>query len=76
MILIQPIRNPSVTLYPFHIRDDFDQGYHQQAHNAKSLWKKLAIVLQEFNSENAQKEENPLIESDPVEGHTFTIRSF
>ena len=44
------IKNPSITLYPFHLRDDRDKGYKQVAKNAQILWENLADnVGQEFN---------------------------
>ena len=44
------IKNPSISLYPFHLRDDRDEGYKQVAKNAKSLWENLADhVGKEFN---------------------------
>lgn len=36
------IKNPSITLYPFHLRDDSDEGYGQVAKNAQTLWENLA----------------------------------
>ncbi|MEG4530990.1 hypothetical protein [Microcoleus sp. D2_18a_D3] len=36
------IKNSSITLYPFHLRDDRDEGYGQVARNAQSLWENLA----------------------------------
>ena len=36
------IKNPSITLYPFHLRDDSDEGYDAVAKNAQSLWENLA----------------------------------
>ena len=36
------IKNPSITLYPFHLRDDGDEGYDAVAQNAQSLWENLA----------------------------------
>lgn len=36
------IRNPSITLYPFHLRNDGDEGYQQPAKNADHLWQNLA----------------------------------
>ena len=46
----QQIKNPSITLYPFHLRDDSDEGYGQVARNAQSLWENLADnVGKEFN---------------------------
>jgi len=36
------IKNPSITLYPFHLRDDSDEGYGQVAKNAQNLWENLA----------------------------------
>jgi len=36
------IRNPSITLYPFHLRNDGNEGYQQTAQNAELLWKNLA----------------------------------
>ena len=47
----QQIKNPSITLYPFHLRDDGDEGYGEVAKNAQSLWENLADnVGKEFNS--------------------------
>ena len=44
------IKNPSITLYPFHLRDDRDEGYKQVAKNAQNLWENLADnVGKEFN---------------------------
>lgn len=44
------IKNPSITLYPFHLRDDSDEGYGQVAQNAPSLWENIADnVGKEFN---------------------------
>ncbi|MEG4943056.1 hypothetical protein [Microcoleus sp. F4-D5] len=44
------IKNPSITLYPFHLRDDSDEGYGEVAINAQSLWENLADnVGKEFN---------------------------
>ncbi|MEG4489583.1 hypothetical protein [Microcoleus sp. D2_18a_B4] len=44
------IKNPSITLYPFHLRDDRDEGYGQVARNAQSLWENLADnVGKDFN---------------------------
>ena len=44
------IKNPSISLYPFHLRDDRDEGYQQVAKNAKTLWENLADnVAKEFN---------------------------
>jgi len=44
------IKNPSISLYPFHLRDDRDEGYQQVAKNAKTLWENLADnVGKEFN---------------------------
>ncbi|MBD0307677.1 MAG: hypothetical protein ICV80_05905 [Microcoleus sp. T1-bin1] len=36
------IKNPSISLYPFHLRDDRDEGYKQVAKNAQNLWENLA----------------------------------
>jgi hypothetical protein len=36
------IKNPSITLYPFHLRNDSDEGYDAVAKNAQSLWENLA----------------------------------
>ncbi len=35
------IRNPSITLYPFHLRNDGDEGYQQPAKNAEHIWQNL-----------------------------------
>ena len=44
------IKNPSISLYPFHLRDDRDEGYKQVAKNAQNLWENLADnVGKEFN---------------------------
>ncbi|UNU23837.1 hypothetical protein [Microcoleus vaginatus] len=44
------IKNPSISLYPFHLRDDRDEGYKQVAKNARYLWENLADnVGKEFN---------------------------
>jgi len=44
------IKNPSISLYPFHLRDDRDEGYKQVAKNAQILWENLADnVGQNFN---------------------------
>jgi hypothetical protein len=44
------IKNPSISLYPFHLRDDRDEGYKQVAKNAQYLWENLADnVGKEFN---------------------------
>ncbi len=44
------LKNPSISLYPFHLRDDRDEGYKQVAKNAQSLWENLADnVGKEFN---------------------------
>ncbi|MEG3902115.1 hypothetical protein QUB19_08085 [Microcoleus sp. B4-C5] len=44
------IKNPSITLFPFHLRDDSDEGYGKVARNAQSLWENLADnVGKEFN---------------------------
>lgn len=36
------IKNPSITLYPFHLRNDGDEGYQQPAKNADRIWNNLA----------------------------------
>ncbi|OIP66970.1 MAG: hypothetical protein AUK43_20905 [Oscillatoriales cyanobacterium CG2_30_40_61] len=38
----QQIKNPSITLYPFHLRDDRDESNKQVAKNAQNLWENLA----------------------------------
>jgi len=44
------IKNPSISLYPFHLRDDRDEGYKQVAQKAQILWENLADnVGKEFN---------------------------
>ncbi|MEG3840576.1 hypothetical protein [Microcoleus sp. herbarium14] len=45
------IKNPSITLYPFHLRNDSDEGYDAVAKNAQCLWENLADnVGTKFNS--------------------------
>ncbi|WP_293353615.1 MULTISPECIES: hypothetical protein [unclassified Microcoleus] len=45
------IKNPSITLYPFHLRNDADEGYGAAAKNAQFLWENLADnVGTQFNS--------------------------
>ncbi len=39
---VPQIKNPSITLYPFHLRNDGDEGYEAVAKNAQSLWENLA----------------------------------
>ncbi|MFB2973183.1 hypothetical protein ACE1CD_29830 [Aerosakkonema sp. BLCC-F183] len=36
------IRKSSVTVYPFHLRDDFDLGFQSPAQNVSQLWDNLA----------------------------------
>ncbi|MEG4320661.1 MULTISPECIES: hypothetical protein [unclassified Microcoleus] len=36
------IKNPSITLYPFHLRNDGDEGYQEPAQNADRIWQHLA----------------------------------
>ncbi len=56
------IRNPSVTLYPFHLRDDADQGYQHVGKNAKNLWENLADnVGKEFDISELKSLRNNLI---------------
>ncbi len=44
------LKNPSISLYPFHLRDDRDEGYKQVAKKAQYLWENLADnVGKEFN---------------------------
>ncbi len=44
------LKNPSISLYPFHLRDDRDEGYQQVVKNAQILWENLADnVGKEFN---------------------------
>jgi len=44
------IKNPSITLYPFHLRNDGDEGYQQPAKNAEHIWQTLADnVGEKFN---------------------------
>ncbi|MEG4346299.1 hypothetical protein QUB70_23920 [Microcoleus sp. A003_D6] len=35
------IKNPSITLYPFHLRSDGDEGYQEPAKNAEHIWQNL-----------------------------------
>ncbi|MGL5134021.1 MAG: hypothetical protein ACRC78_15970 [Planktothrix sp.] len=39
---VEQIKNPSITLYPFHLRDDRDESDDQVAKNAQNLWENLA----------------------------------
>ncbi len=56
------IRNPSVTLYPFHLRDDADEGYQHVGKNAKNLWENLADnVGKEFDISELKSLRNNLI---------------
>jgi hypothetical protein len=44
------IKNPSISLYPFHLRDDSNEGYKQVTKDAQKLWENLADnVGKEFN---------------------------
>ncbi|MFN6468687.1 MAG: hypothetical protein RMY36_003305 [Nostoc sp. SerVER01] len=48
------IRNPTITLYPFHLREDFDEGFDEKgrlkvAQNAKQLWENLTTVGEHFD---------------------------
>ncbi|MEG5057781.1 hypothetical protein QUB60_22025 [Microcoleus sp. A2-C5] len=44
LIMNEPtqIKNPSITLYPFHLRNDGDEGYQKPAKNAEDIWQTLA----------------------------------
>jgi len=56
------IKNPSISLYPFHLRDDMDEGYKQVAENAQYLWEKLADnVGKEFNINELRSLKDKLI---------------
>ncbi|MCC3445703.1 MAG: hypothetical protein JGK01_29495, partial [Microcoleus sp. PH2017_03_ELD_O_A] len=56
------IKNPSITLYPFHLRDDSDEGYDAVAKNAQSLWENLADnVGTQFNSNELKSLREKLI---------------
>ena len=58
----QQIKNPSITLYPFHLRDDSDEGYGEVAKNAQSLWENLADnVGTQFNSNELKSLREKLI---------------
>ena len=56
------IKNPSITLYPFHLRDDSDEGCDAVAKNAQSLWENLADnVGTQFNSNELKSLRDKLI---------------
>jgi hypothetical protein len=56
------IKNPSITLYPFHLRYDSDEGYGEVAKNAQSLWENLADnVGTQFNSNELKSLRDKLI---------------
>jgi hypothetical protein len=56
------IKNPSITLYPFHLRNDGDEGYDVVAKNAQSLWENLADnVGTQFNSNELKSLREKLI---------------
>ena len=56
------IKNPSITLYPFHLRDDSDEGYDAVAKNAQSLWENLADnVGTQFNSNELKSLRDKLV---------------
>lgn len=56
------IKNPSITLYPFHLRNDADEGYDSVAKNARSLWENLADnVGTQFNSNQLKSLRDKLI---------------
>ncbi|MEG4283573.1 hypothetical protein QUB68_10635 [Microcoleus sp. A006_D1] len=56
------IKNPSITLYPFHLRNDGDEGYDVVAKNAQSLWENLADnVGTQFNSNQLKSLRDKLI---------------
>ena len=56
------IKNPNITLFPFHLRDDSDEGYGQVTKNAQSLWENLADnVGKEFNINELQSLRDKLI---------------
>ncbi|MFW5666739.1 MAG: hypothetical protein ACOC2Z_14560 [Coleofasciculus sp.] len=56
------IRNPSITLYPFHLRDDFGEGFQAVAKNAQDLWEILADDIgKTFNIPELQSLRNHLI---------------
>ena len=57
----QEIKNPSVTLYAFQVRNDFDEGYQQVAKNAKDLWESFVAIGENFNVKELKELRQKLI---------------
>ncbi|WP_293336557.1 hypothetical protein [Microcoleus sp. CAWBG58] len=56
------IKNPNITLYPFHLRNDGDEGCDAVAKNAQSLWENLADnVGTKFNIDELKSLRDKLI---------------
>jgi hypothetical protein len=56
------LKNPSISLYPFHLRDDRDEGYKQVAKDAQYLWENIADnVGKEFNIDELNSLRDKLI---------------
>ncbi|OKH43635.1 hypothetical protein NIES2101_29885 [Calothrix sp. HK-06] len=61
MTQTQRIRNPSLTLYAFHLRNDISQGAEKATVEASQLWESLADVGQTLGIEELQNLRQKLI---------------